>query len=439
MIAQVRTISASFWLFAFGIFTCTWDTLFTLEMGGFNLRIHQLFFALSFLSLFWERRPQGLEAFLSPLSAPFARCMLALAALQIGLSPWSAFPLKSFLYSCWLTFSLGAIWLTAQHLGRTVPKAYFFQVVWITIVFLSIVILVDQVAYQFGAVGGLIGHNQDVILKWGVSRPHAFSFEPSYIASFLSLGLIATAVPVFHLAKRKWFFWLGFFGILFAGIATTSRTGWISLCLGGGFLLALPLFFGRRIQWKLFGVVFGILVAVTTLFYATTPPQQREAMFRALSNFTYSSSSGARLRSHMIAYEMAKETRWIGTGFGASYRYYMDRGGNDELGSTVFAQKHYGNEIIMSTWGQLLAEGGILSALLFGAAGFFLLRALYIRCKDEKNGFTLGALSATLIFFGFIAFSLGNVCRSDVWVWYALWSVLAAQKAEPVPDHAFRL
>lgn len=428
MISRLNQISVSFCLFALGFLTCTWDTVLTVEVAGFTLKLYQLMFLLAGLATFFEQRRDGLAAYLRPLFTPFATCMLLLALLSMGLSPWSAFPLKSFLYSCWLGFDLIFVWLTIQHLAHRYTHLRIFQITWGVLLFLSLVILVDQVAYRFGYIGGLIGQNQDIRLKWGLSRPHAFSFEPSYVASFLSLGLITTAIQMFHSAKRKWLFWISLLLIVFANVATTSRTGWFSLALGFAILGALPVLAGRKFQPRPLAAFCGMVGVVLVLYYATTPAKELQVMNKSLVSSIARGEDGsgnARLRAHIQAFEMAKETNWKGAGLAASYKYFMDHGGSDYTLPGDFSREHYGSELIMSTWGQLLAEGGLLSVVLFAMAGFFLVRQTFYKWKRQSNGFTLGSCAAAIVFFCFSAFWLGNICRGDVWVWYGLWSALA--------------
>ncbi len=428
MTSRAATLPLSFWLFALGFFTCTWDTIFFAEVSGFTFKLYQGAFLLCFLSIVWERRDEGFFTLLSPLSTPFAFCMLIFAGLQMGLAPWSAYPLKSFLYSCWLLFDLCVIWLSVQHLAARLPTDAFIKVAWATLLFLAFVILVDQVAYQFGYTGGLLGGNQDSLLKWGVSRPHAFSFEPSYVASFICLGLITLTVFLFQKSHRKWLFCAGLIAILFACIATTSRTGWLSLTAGFFAIATLPVLIGKKLNWKLLYAFGGTVALVGLLYYFVTPTAQKEAMYRSLIGTIAQGNDGsgnARLRAHILAYQIAEETNWVGTGFGASYRFHLSKGGVDFTTPDPLSQRNSGNELIMSMWGQILAEGGILSLLLFGMSGFFFVRRLFLRWKQDNSSLTLGALSATLVFFGFAAFWLGNVCRGDVWVWFALWSAIA--------------
>lgn len=424
-------INISFWLFAAGFFTCTWDRFATIEAGGTTLKLYQLCFLLCAGSLFYVKRKEGLTNYLRPIALPFATLMLVLAGYYLGLAPWSAFPRKSFLYSCWLIFDVLAVWLSVQHLARYFPRPRFTWVVWATLLFNSAIILIDHVAYQYGYTAGLIGRNQDAILKWGLSRPHAFSSEPSFIAAFLSLGLLtlSTLIPTM---KRKWPMALGLVIVLFATVVPSSRTGWFNLFFGACLLWVIPMLAGRRIKRRFLMYSAGTLAALIALFFVVTPAKQIEVLNRFLISGLVVGEDGsgnARLRAHKLAYDIAKETHWIGTGFAASYRYYIDKGNEDQseylFDKLQFNDRHFGNELVMSTWGQLLAEGGIIAVLLFALAGFFHVRTLYRQWKAETGYALLGPVVAAVIFFAFTAFWLGNVNRGDIWVWYALWSALA--------------
>ena len=157
---------------------------------------------------------------------------------NLGISPWSAFPLKSFLYSCWLLFDIGMVWLSTQILFRRLGAVWFARLIFGTLLFLSGIILMDYAAYPFGYRGGLIGFNQDIILNLMVSRPHAFASEPSYAAAYLALGLFTIGPFLLRNSKRKPLAALGLSMIAFAAIATTSRSGWAGLAFGSMILLA---------------------------------------------------------------------------------------------------------------------------------------------------------------------------------------------------------
>ena len=409
-------------------FTSTWDLLYKVDTGGFTLKLYQPLALAALLAAFLEKRRQGPAQFLAPLFSPFPAAVLLLAIYYLALSPWSVFPLKSFLYSCWLLFQVGTIYLVAVHLGQRYPREHFLNLIWITLLFLGYVILVDYIYYYFGFKGGLLGWNQDKITGLGLSRPHAFSSEPSFIATFMSLGVLTATLPALRAAKSRWKTLAALFLVLFAIIATTSRTGWVCLGLGFGLLCVAPLLVGRKVQWKLVGGLAAGALALVAVLLATTPPAQRNVMMESFvgSIFKGNDSSGnSRLKALGLAWEFAKETHFVGTGFAAHYKYFRDHGGWDYHAREAFNRAQYGNEMIMSIWGQLLAEGGLIAVLLYFAAGAFLTRALFRQWKKSGDSFAMSSMVASFVFFFFAAFWLGNVNRGDMWVWLGIWGAVA--------------
>ena len=57
----------------------TWDRFLNLDFGGPNLKLHQLFFLLSFAVSFWQFGRRDLAKFMNPLFRPFPLCFLLLA------------------------------------------------------------------------------------------------------------------------------------------------------------------------------------------------------------------------------------------------------------------------------------------------------------------------------------------------------------------------
>jgi hypothetical protein len=414
------------WTFAFfvlGFFTCTWDKLLTIPVAGFHFKIHQAFFLLAFVAAVKELRSKD---FLHPLRSPFAYGMLAIVVYYAGTSPWSTFPLKSAVYSSWLGFQLLCLWLTVQNLARVTRIERFVQVVWFTLLFLTGIVFVDQIAYHYGYIGGFLGYNQDILLHWGVSRPHAFASEPSFLATFLSLGILTIGGYQFKSMKRKSLACGGIFAVLVAIVFTTSRTGLFNIVLGLGLMVLLTLLGGRRIPVKVLGAAILLVALAATTYFVATPASERaltnKRLFAAILNGK-DGSGYSRLHAHVEAWKMARETNWRGTGMGASYRYFIEHGGVDL--SEPNPKEHFGNELIMSTWGQLLAEGGIVAVgLYFFIADNFIV-ALWRRWKNGYDILKLGALTASIVWFFFAAFWLGNICRGDIWVWYAIWGAIA--------------
>lgn len=417
-------------LFAAGFFCSGWDLLLARKVGGFTLKAYQPLFLLCALTLLWRSyRTKALSRHFAPLCQPFALAFLAMAFFYLGMAPWSAFPLKSFLYSCWLLFDIGAIWLSAQLLAEETSPETWAVIASLPILFSAAVIVTDFAAYPFGFVEGLIGHNQEAVVRLGISRPHSFSSEPSYAASLLCLGLFTLAPYALQRARRKWLAGLGAVLVLFAIVCTTSRTGWGTLALGVALLIVLPALSGAGFPRKPVLAIAAAIPLLSTLFVLAMPSVQRENLQHKLVDglITGKDSSGvSRLKALALAANYARETHGLGTGMGASWKYFRDHGGYDYNFQGSFTDQENGNEIIMSTWGQLLAEGGVIASLLYALAGFFLLRSAWRAWHVTGSALAYGSIVAALLTFGFLGFWLGNVCRGDIWVWYALWSAIAA-------------
>lgn len=419
---RVPWLRAGAVLFLLGLFTCTWDLLLRLDIGGITLKAHQGLFFLSLLCALIGRRREGF-ALLAPLRAGFPVSILLLALYYAIGTSWSYFPLKSFLYAGWLVFNLCVVWWNVQLLAPSLTRESLVKTLWAALCFNGIVILVDQIAYQFGYTRGLIGFNQDYILRWGVSRPHAFASEPSFVATFFALGLVFV-FPAF-LRKPSVKTALAYAFCVLAMVVTTSRTG--ILTLGIGWILVLSLEAGKRsLPWKrLSQIAVGVLVAAGAIFL-TLPTAQKDKINHLLVAGAFNSNEGsgsARLNALRNGVVLARETHWLGVGLGASYRYWELTRPEDK--NILPADGSLGHELIMSIWGQLIAEGGLPAVLLYLTAAFFLLLRLFRAWRQGDDPYAAGSLVAAFLFFTVIAFLLGNIARGDVWIWFALWTRMA--------------
>jgi O-antigen ligase len=186
----------------------------------------------------------------------------------------------------------------------------------------------------------------------------------------------------------------------------------------------------RRFPWRAAITGLAGILLILGVLVATLPSAQRGTLNRMLVSSLIKGSDGsgnARLAAHLHAIDLARESNWLGVGLGASYRYWMQTRPNDP--NAVPEAGQMGHELIMSIWGQLLAEGGIPALLAYAAGAFFLVTGLFRRWRQGDDPFVSGSLAASTVFFFFIAFFLGNVARGDVWVWFAIWSRMALPDA----------
>lgn len=427
-------------LFCLGFITCTWDEFLKGGVFGFHVKIHTAFFFSSLLIQIYLYKMETVKKILSFSRVKFILPMIFLIVYYLATIPWSYFPLKTFLYAGWIGFNALTIWAnTGLWVGR-VPKEKFYQLVFVSITIQSVIILVDQVAHGFGYTGGLIGVNQDIGLRWGLSRPSGFSSEPSYISAFMSLALIFLLPWI--LKSSRWYISALAIVSLFAMVSTTSRTGWIALGMGVFICHGLAALRNRKIHWAPILKAGSLLIFIGAIYGITLPKNQRQIVEENLISPLYkaqSSSVAARFQAHISAWTMAKETHFLGTGLGASYWYWITHHETKELYEYDGVGKYtlnldpmkgrFGKEVVMSTWGQILAEAGLVGVLLYAFAAYFLLHDLWKRWWDSGDDYNLHIFGSAIVFFSFTAFSIGNIARGDVWVWYGLWSHLALASA----------
>lgn len=422
--------------FLLGFFTSTWDQLLKIDAFGFTLKAHTIFFAFCLASLFLLDSKACLLSMRRALQNRFFQLFLGIAIFYSTSTFWSSYPLKTFFYSGWLGFHLFVIGISLQVLKPTISTDFVFRMVWVTSLFLSFILLIDSIAYQFGWRGGMVGWNQDVLLNWGISRPSAFSSEPSYVASFLSTAVLFLA-PNYLYEKKHPMHLLGLLLIVVGVFLTTSRTGLLAIFLGGAAYVICYAISKGKIPWRGLGISsLSIFTLITTFWFLLPEKQQKKFYHELVSPIVnwHDASHLARLRSLGIAWEIAKETKFIGTGIGASFTYWLQKSEvqidrkEEELQEALTNDR--GKELIMSTWGQVLAEGGIIVFLLFSSAAYWLISHLFWRWKQSFSPIVLGCFLSGIIFFVFTAFWLGNLARGDVWVWYAIWNFFLIQNLD---------
>lgn len=408
-------------LFCIGIFTCTWDRVMQFEAFNFSFKLQQALFGTSLICTLMGLRTKVISKIWQERKNIFFISSFLIFIYYFCTSSISFYPLKSLFYSVWFLFNLCTIWINGILLAGYLSKNKIVFTVGAALVFHSVILIVDHLAYSYGYTGGLIGHNQDILLKWGASRPSAFSSEPSYLSVYFALGLL------FLLPQTKmsmWKFWVPvYFLSIISLFIMASRTGVLGLMIG---CLILFSFIFRKVNFRqlVLGVSSAIVLSVLT-YFVLTPSEQRQKLSNNLVETIFEGKDGSgnsRLRAHAKAWQIAKDTHFLGIGLGASYKYWVTN--YEKQSAPPFSEEHRGYELIMSIWGQLLAEGGAVTLLLYFIAGISMVLRTLTNWKATNNTFYLGSLVSVIVFFSFICFWIGNIARGDVWVWFAIWSVV---------------
>ncbi|NUM89693.1 MAG: O-antigen ligase family protein, partial [Bdellovibrionales bacterium] len=398
----------SLWLWLAGFFLITCDRILKLDVAGFSLKAsYALFFAsLCALALgAWRNRSLATEirALARHLGRQPWKFPLLMVVWAYGGSAFSLVPVKSFAYSTWLLFDLLVVVGTPLWLSQRDGWDWrcFYRILAAAVLFHGGVVLVDQAAYQLGHTGGLIGFNQDADLQWGISRPAAFSFEPSYVAMFLCLGSTFLLHEVF--LRREFLHpWVAraaaVVGVA-AMITTTARSGWLAFALQLVLLgVAVTLHFPERRRQFLAAILGSLLVAAA--FAVALPRQQRMIVHKNLVRPLYDTREGgsgaARVRSMGYGWKMAMDTKFLGTGMGASHAYWKKMTAPDQFSG--LSPSEYGQETVMSAWAQILAELGAPGALLYLAFGVSLIGGILRSLLRTGSGLSAVALVTCVVF-----------------------------------------
>ncbi len=410
------------WCLGFGI--VTFDLALTFELGSFTIKSFYFLFLLSgllTLPIIWKRYgfwhwPKSL--FNSPWIYIFLVFLYGLFT-----APFAEIPKKSLVYSAWLFFDIFVVAIGGSLILRTLPRKIVLKTVRWTIILSSItlclILVADHLAYFQGYKSGWIGYNQDRILNWGLSRPHAFSYEPSYLAMYLSLCspfLFSWLLRAEQTAKERFGAALALSLVLFSLYLLSSRLGWATtgLCL-----ILISFLERRRLHKKIIFVSIGAALLTVAAAIAFSPKSQSDVVnHHLISGMVTGKDGSGHSRLYFMKQSIAalEQSSYLGVGLGGSYSYVMRMHGMDP-------PYDLGAEAIMSIWGQLLAELGLFGVIAYLA---FVASLLWTLWQSDRSGATGNALFVScLVFFGFTAHWVGNVARTDVWVWITLWHALA--------------
>lgn len=428
---------SALYLWCAGLALITFDLILTFEFGGFTIKSYYFLF-LAAASLFaleeirggrvWDR---ARELFRRPWVFAFL-----LFAYELGMSPFSYVPKKSFAYSVWLLFDIAVIAIPGYFIIRkqgALGRRAVVRTLLLSAVFLVAVLLVDLLAFQHGYIGGLIGFNQELSLKWGMSRAHAFAFEPSYLSLFFTFSLLLLLGQFFSSRRSVGRLPIGIasFALLVGIFLLGSRTGWVLTALGiAAMLLSLgKKIFRRDILLSAAGalLLFGIFVWVL-------PGKQFALMKQNLVGTLLSGTDGSsntRVASMIEGVRTGVASRGLGVGVGASFVYYITT--HPEV-ITPYLNLSSGSESIMSTWGQVVAESGLPGFLLYLGFGASVIWSAFRAARANPDSIHASCLISAVLFFVLAAHLVGNVARSDVWVWFALWAVFTAEFRERAPN-----
>ena len=242
--------------------------MFGFRAFGVNVRYANLLLALGLATWLWRERAQLAVhlRFLAIGWAPF----IALFALSAMLSP---VPAPGLVKSAWFGFNLlGAYAWCRLFRPTTLARGYF-----ASYLVLAGILLVDFVSGFTLGPQAMIGYGQPNALTSGGTlwRPHAFHYEPSYVAAALALAWALSVTRIGGMAPRLAIAVTGCG--LAALVLLMSRTGWLYMVL---FVVLLPVALagsGRDDRsWSLRHAGYAVGIAAAGLLIALASPTNRE-------------------------------------------------------------------------------------------------------------------------------------------------------------------
>ena len=437
--STLQKFAVHFW--CIGFFCITFDRLLTLEGLGYSIKVSYLFFLYSMIFTVWGKLQTSSskdvlkEFYRIIMNSPW-RYFVLLLLYGLLLVPFSLIPSKGILYISWGFFDV--IFLAAHATilfcgkdkedRRDLLDCYIVG----SVLALGLIVTVDYAAYFFGYKGGLIGYNQGSY-EYYASRPHAFSYEPSYLALYFYFSFMYLFLKTFVRAGFTWSSrYLEVLGIgmcIVVFMMTFSRSVMVTAFCGG--LLALGFLFRRKLLTK--RVIMGLCGggALLSLSMAVfTPKKQidRTYEYMVLTLFVQDDSSlASRLGGFKEGFYLAQDTHFLGTGVGSSYAASTKKISDQKL-----PRSDYGQQNIQSLWLEALAELGIIGLLIYGTFAFMLVRALYQAAQLTNSSIAWSGYLSLIVFFVFTAHWFPNLYRPDVWVWFAVFGIGLSDKESVV-------
>lgn len=440
-------------LWCLGFTLVTFDQVATFKVSGFTVKIYYFFFAAA--ALLFTLSPsyeKPLLKILEGIWAIIARSPLLwfflLLVYYTAMSPFSVLPKKSIAYSLLGWFQLFTTAGTGFLIWKEAVKRGDAWKLWlwcigISMIVLSLITITDYFAFFHGFRDGLIGFNQDTNTHINVSRPHAFAYEPSYLALYLSLctAFLYTDLILEGAGNRKLptIFTSTAIALTIAALfLCSSRSGWVVFAF---YISSLTLwhYLKEKTIPKAFRYFVVLAIALVLGLFLLSPQKQLDGLKERFITPFLTMEDGptkARVKSMLHGVEIAQDTHYTGTGLGASYFYWINKWdpGYADIGLPKFEQ---GAEVVMSLWAQVFAEAGIPGLLLYFIFAVQMIRALHQRVRRKSNPQARTAFITGCVFFVFISHGLGNHVRTDVWVWYLIWIFIALGDTQPrVPSQA---
>jgi hypothetical protein len=423
------------WLVVLSLFTASFDVILNVDLGG-SVRFSQiLMIAVCFAAL---ARMIQTGTVLWPRGSTALVLWVFIQALFV---PLSGVVTIGFEFFAMLLFTVAGLFAIVQLYGQSAHTEALLRMYLLSFVFVACAGLL-----QFTLV--LLHLHSFLVTQWIVhdrlARINAFSYEPSYFATYLIIGWIMLIELRFSNARitqgRGWQ-WATVL-VTAALFLSTSKTAWVFMILElvarvspplwratrafvrrlrqGHIRIHIPgrklVFGGTVLACLLLGVVVGIsrLVRDPAIFLSGTGLARQPAH-----------SVQARLGTAIATWGAFKDHPYVGRSLGGVSIYMASRNGI-EVTTMEMVRQFWGFPVIMDV---LLASGvfGVIPFLIFLYANTFGALKLATRHWPQERARWLRALARAMIFEWGLLMVDQNLLRVYLWYHFAMVALVAYQ------------
>lgn len=405
------------------IFTSSFDIFGLINIAGFNFRFCQLIIlpviALYLMNVISARHVSFPKGF---------RYLLIWIILQFGFCFRSPSLKNAFGYFLWLIFNCMTILSTYYFCGKAYSGKWLLKTYLHSFVFMSIVGLMQLVLYG-------VGINFFVVQNWTgrLARINGFSYEPSYYATYLLMGVVTYGCLLFS-KEVEWIpekdLKYGFIWVIIALFLSSSRMGWLMIAIFIGYELLghllKRLLTGGYVNKKMFSfILLAIIVVALAVFSVIKIFKWDLSMFTAglgIGGGTMHSAA-PRIGGLTTCLNIFKESPFLG----------YSLGGVDPMIAkyTGVTYSTANNGAAMSIIGEILVASGILGLIPF-VLYFSTLCFGRIKSTSIANLNMIRALRVAMVFELIILCFNQNILRPYTWWHIAILSALVKNKEKSI-------
>jgi len=421
------------WLVLVSFFTASCDEILNFNLGG-SLRLCQMLMMVVCLAAVARMIQTG--SVLWPRGSTSLALWVFIQALFIPLSGVMSI---GFIFFAMLLFTVASLFAVVQLYGQSNRIESLFRIYLLSYVFVAGAGLVQFILPVLGLPSFLV---TQWIVHGRLPRINAFSYEPSYFATYLIIGWIMLVELRFSNARitqgRGWK-WATIL-VTAALFLSTSKTAWIFMLLEFAVRLAPPALravrnFSRQLrQGRILIHIPGrklVLRAVVLFFVLLSGGLVLSKIIKDPRIFLAGTGLG-RQPAHSLntrldvadqTYQAYKEHPYLGRSLGGVSIYIASRDGI-EVTSMEMVRKFWGFPVIMDV---LVASGifGFIPFLIFLYANTIGALRLATRCWPEERALWLRALARAMVFEWMLLMVDQNLLRVYLWFHFSMVAVVA--------------